>query len=320
MIKKGLVNMLYNIDLNPDKYEQPVRGFIGRDVTDSAENVDFVPESHIRIWYNTQLEGYPSHHHSAVEVLICMETDYIVVVNGERYTLKPGDILIVPPHSVHKLICPAPGIRFVFLMNLEPLAELQDYKSMQPMFLNAQLITSETAKHYETIYNNFARMIEIYFKNDIFWETDIFSLFLSTISVIAKDYFRPQGDERSSLPPDVQKEHYDKFSNLLIYIDEHYADDLNLEETAAIVGFSKFHFSRLFKQYTNTTFYDYLCKKRISSAQAMLAENIPVTTIAYQTGFNTPSAFCRCFKKYTGYSPSEFRSKSEQAKIDKDFH
>lgn len=310
--------MLYNIDLNESNYVQPVRGFVERKMqNNNTELVDFVPESHIRIWYNVQLEGYPSHHHSAAEVIICMQSNYIVIVNSVHYTLHPGDILIIPPHAIHKLICPTPGIRFVFLMNLDPYTSFQDYKAMQPMFLNAQLISPETTRHYESLYNNFAKMIEIYFKNDIFWETDVFALFFKNMSICAKDYF---GSQNASIPPAVQKEHYDKFSNLLIYIDEHYADDLNLEDTAAIVGFSKFHFSRLFKQYTNTTFYDYLCKKRITRAQEMLAENFSITTIAYQTGFNTPSAFCRCFKKHTGYTPSEFRNKSEQPKIEADFH
>lgn len=310
--------MLYNIYLNESNYVQPVRGFVERKMqNNNTELVDFVPESHIRIWYNVQLEGYPSHHHSAAEVIICMQSNYIVIVNSVHYTLHPGDILIIPPHAIHKLICPTPGIRFVFLMNLDPYTSFQDYKAMQPMFLNAQLISPETTRHYESLYNNFAKMIEIYFKNDIFWETDVFALFFKNMSICAKDYF---GSQNASIPPAVQKEHYDKFSNLLIYIDEHYADDLNLEDTAAIVGFSKFHFSRLFKQYTNTTFYDYLCKKRITRAQEMLAENFSITTIAYQTGFNTPSAFCRCFKKHTGYTPSEFRNKSEQSKIEADFH
>ena len=310
--------MLYNIDLNESNYVQPVRGFVERKMqNNNTELVDFVPESHIRIWYNVQLEGYPSHHHSAAEVIICMQSNYIVIVNSVHYTLHPGDILIIPPHAIHKLICPTPGIRFVFLMNLDPYTSFQDYKAMQPMFLNAQLISPETTRHYESLYNNFAKMIEIYFKNDIFWETDVFALFFKNMSICAKDYF---GSQNASIPPAVQKEHYDKFSNLLIYIDEHYADDLNLEDTAAIVGFSKFHFSRLFKQYTNTTFYDYLCKKRITRAQEMLAENFSITTIAYQTGFNTPSAFCRCFKKHTGYTPSDFRNKSEQSKIEADFH
>ena len=74
--------MLYNIDLDEKNYEQPVREFIGRKIEDSTELVDFVPESHVRIWFNNQTEGYPSHHHSAVEVLICMKADYIVIANN----------------------------------------------------------------------------------------------------------------------------------------------------------------------------------------------------------------------------------------------
>ena len=301
--------MLYNIDLNESNYVQPVRGFVERKMqNNNTELVDFVPESHIRIWYNVQLEGYPSHHHSAAEVIICMQSNYIVIVNSVHYTLHPGDILIIPPHAIHKLICPTPGIRFVFLMNLDPYTSFQDYKAMQPMFLNAQLISPETTRHYESLYNNFAKMIEIYFKNDIFWETDVFASFFQKYVHLCQRSIL--GLKMHPFPPAVQKEHYDKFSNLLIYIDEHYADDLNLEDTAAIVGFSKFHFSRLFKQYTNTTFYDYLCKKRITRAQEMLAENFSITTIAYQTGLTHLPLFADASKSITGYTPSEFRNKS----------
>ena len=59
---------------------------------------------------------------------------------------------------------------------------------MQPIFLKAHLISPDTSRHYELLYNNFAKMIEIYFKNDVFWETDIFSLFFKNISICAKEY------------------------------------------------------------------------------------------------------------------------------------
>ena len=70
-----------------------------------------------------------------------MKADYIVIANNERFTLKPGDILIIPPNTIHKLICPEPGIRFVFLLNFEAFSTFQDYKTIQPMLLNANLIT-----------------------------------------------------------------------------------------------------------------------------------------------------------------------------------
>ena len=93
------------------------------------------------------------------------------------------------------------------------------------------------------------------------------------------------------------------------YIDSNYQEDLTLEQVANYIGFSKYHFSRLFEQHTNTTFYDYLSHKRIQAAQALLTMDIPITDIAFQTGFNNLTTFCRCFKKVTNCSPSEYRNK-----------
>ena len=75
-----------------------------------------------------------------------------------------------------------------------------------------------------------------------------------------------------------------------------------------MAGFSKYHFSRLFRQYTDTTFYKYLNQKRIAHAKQLLLDNdLPVLEIAFQCGFSNLSSFLRMFKLLTGYTPSELR-------------
>ena len=75
-----------------------------------------------------------------------------------------------------------------------------------------------------------------------------------------------------------------------------------------IAGFSKYHFTRLFKQFTNNTFYKYLNQKRIELALTFLADpNISVTEAAMQSGFTNPSTFIRVFKAEKGCTPTEFR-------------
>ena len=108
-------------------------------------------------------------------------------------------------------------------------------------------------------------------------------------------------------------ENYEKFATLLTYIDSHYASEITLEQAASLVGFSKFHFSRLFKEFTNCTFYDYLSQTRIQAAKRLLPTGASITDIAFQTGFNSLTSFCRCFKKYTDLSPSEYRDLYEKA-------
>ena len=85
---------------------------------------------------------------------------------------------------------------------------------------------------------------------------------------------------------DKQKEYIQKFNALMTYIDTHYTENLDLETVAKSVGFSKYHFSRLFKQYTNFTFGDYLCYRRIKAAEELLANaDLSITEVAIQQDF-----------------------------------
>ena len=84
------------------------------------------------------------------------------------------------------------------------------------------------------------------------------------------------------------------FLSICEYIDAHCTEDITLDEIAKIAGFSKYHFTRLFKQFTNNTFYKYLNQKRIELALTFLADpNISVTEAAMQSGFTNPSTFIR---------------------------
>ena len=74
-------------------------------------------------------------------------------------------------------------------------------------------------------------------------------------------------------------------------------------------GFSKFYFSRLFKQFTGVTFLKYVNQKRIALAETQLTEpNNSVTDVAVNCGFSSLSAFIRMFKIIKGCTPTEFRN------------
>ena len=106
-----------------------------------------------------------------------------------------------------------------------------------------------------------------------------------------------------------QAEYLRKFHEVIAFIDEHYAEDICLEEIAHSIGFSKYHFSRLFKQYTNYTFCDYLNFRRVKAAENLLAQKkLPVTEIALCSGFSSISTFNRLFRQFNGCSPSEYRA------------
>lgn len=294
----------------PLRYQQPDRFLSDWVLHDTQEDVDYLPQTHLRIWYNNEKGIYNTHHHSAMEVMVCMEEESIVIANGETFRLNEGDILITPPHMLHKLIFEQFGVRFIFLIDVEMLKNYQDYRVLDPLFMQAFLCTPATHPQiYQQVYDGFIRMTELYFSHKSFWELRIYGVLLETVSTIGRSFFAKALPTDQALSDEKHWEYFGKFSSLINYIDANYSQDLTLEQAAWYTGFSKYHFARLFKSYTNTTFYNYLCHKRVQAAQCLLSSDTPITNIAMQTGFNNLTSFCRCFKKYTNCSPSEYRSR-----------
>ncbi len=298
----------------PLKYRQPdIEYYESRHVgDDNTEIVDYVKDTHLRIWYNCQNEGYAPHYHNAIEIIYCIENGYTVTAGQQTYNLSEGDILFIPPHMMHRLLGGVSGARFIMLFDPEPLTVFRDYKIVSPLFAQAiHLSRKEDPELHHYVSSALQQAVDVYFAAQPMWEMNVYARFLRAYSAFGKNFFTKtdlgtsQGDSHSQLT-------FTKFADLLAYVDEHYAEPLTLEQAAEYVGFSKFHFTRLFKEYTGVTFYDHLLNRRIQAAQELLGTDRPVTDISYMTGFHSLASFSRSFKQITGFSPSEYRRYAEQ--------
>jgi AraC-like DNA-binding protein len=77
---------------------------------------------------------------------------------------------------------------------------------------------------------------------------------------------------------------------------------------AGIANFSKFHFARIFKEFTNLPFNHYLQQKRVKKAEALLLNPAySIADVAMHAGFKSISTFNRVFKEIKRYTPSEYK-------------
>ncbi len=91
-------------------------------------------------------------------------------------------------------------------------------------------------------------------------------------------------------------------------IERCYADDLTLDDAAAVAGLSSSYLSRLFKEEIGTNFKNYLTKFRLERAKAALKDpRRKVYEVAEEVGFKDQRYFSEVFKKHYGYSPLEYR-------------
>lgn len=309
------------IRMNPPEYytltpEQKERYMVQPDMIPNGdrvldgnhEHVQVIKSSSMRFWYNTQPADFASHWHTALEIIMPLEGNYTAQILSETYVLNPGDIFIIPPGTIHSLQAPPEGARLIYILELNFLSQLPGYHYIQSLLSQPMRITYDDDSDY---YIHEAKLIlalaEYYWGQSITKEMNLYACLLS--------FFARIGEKNIDIIPSYtgaslkNTSVVNQMSMVLEYIESHYSEPVSLEQAAQIAGFSKFYFTRLFKDYTNHTFYEYLTEKRIHAAEQMLLmPKIPVTEVSIQSGFASLSSFNRTFKRSKGCSPTEYRN------------
>ncbi len=93
------------------------------------------------------------------------------------------------------------------------------------------------------------------------------------------------------------------------YINNHYKEDLSLQDVASVLGYSDVYFCKIFKQNFGRNFITYLNNYRIDRAKELLADpEINIKDISTEAGYRDANYFTRVFKRIVGSTPSEYRS------------
>ncbi|MEJ2903714.1 helix-turn-helix domain-containing protein [Pedobacter panaciterrae] len=99
---------------------------------------------------------------------------------------------------------------------------------------------------------------------------------------------------------------YRRIVQAKLFIDNNYADKIDLNNISNEAYFSKFHFIRLFKSAYGKTPHQYLKYVRIEKAKELLKKDTPVSEACFLVGFDSLSSFSGLFSKVVGKSPSTY--------------
>nr|WP_274381426.1 AraC family transcriptional regulator [Paenibacillus mesophilus] len=115
-------------------------------------------------------------------------------------------------------------------------------------------------------------------------------------------------DSGSAFPSDKERH----AQNIIDYVEDHYQEDLHLEQLEDCLHLNKYYLSKLFKEVTGATIFDYVYHRRINQAKIhfLLDKNLTVTDVCYKVGFKHPSHFTRMFKSRVGCTPEQFRKQT----------
>lgn len=101
------------------------------------------------------------------------------------------------------------------------------------------------------------------------------------------------------------------------FIHRHLGEQMSLETVATAVNVSPFHFCKLFKRATGLTFTDFVNRARVEKAKRLLMKPAArITEVAYDVGFQSLSHFNRSFRRIASESPTEFRGRMKDGRVD----
>lgn len=104
-----------------------------------------------------------------------------------------------------------------------------------------------------------------------------------------------------------QKE-YERIQRMLMYLHEHYDENITIKELSEIVYVSESECQRCFRKYVKASPYQYLKKYRLDQGKRMLEHSKKsITEIAGLIGYNSVSSFIQYFKKEYGMTPENYR-------------
>jgi AraC-like DNA-binding protein len=271
------------------------------------ETVEYDAKKYVMLYDNVQNEAYPIHWHDAVEMIMPLKNEYKITVGETEYLLPENDVIIVPPGELHSM--PAiPGRRLIFQCDnsvlsdvtvLEPVTRVM----VSPIVINSSLnkdlhkLAQKTMLDIQSLYtsNNELSDVKIYLK--------VIELFMaiSEIQLQQQKVIMDCDDEKLG-------EYNEKFGTVLKYIDNNYMYDITLDQLADVAGYSKYHFSRIFKQYNSMSYLQYINARRTKAAETLLLDpEIPITEVAMRSGFKSLTTFNRIFKDIKHCTPTDFK-------------
>ena len=271
------------------------------------ETVNFRDRPMFRLYHNDESCDYPPHWHSNMEIIMPLKNWYVVELNGRKQELKEGEIALIASCAIHNLHAPDSGERLIFQPDYSLISNLPELSSYMTLISPVIYLTRDKDSDIVPKLQELMLSIEReYGSLNPLSGASIYSMLIEMLVIIGRKY--STNAESMDVSRGKQQEYAEKFASVCSFISANFAEDLTLEDVAEMSGFSKYHFARLFKQFTGKTFYRYVNMKRIENAEKLLTEpSASITEIAVKSGFSSPPAFVRMFKLIKGCTPTEFK-------------
>ena len=257
------------------------------------------------------VQKFPNHFHEYYVIGFIEGGKRHLWCKGKEYDTSAGDLILFNPRDNH-YCAPVNGELLDYrAVNIKPEVMSRAVKEItgeayMPYFTETVVYKSDIAQSVQDLYRavlNDAPLLEK--------EENLFFLLDQILREYASDF-----ESADVLRPNRQ------IQSLCQYMEEHFAENVTLDELLSMTDFGKSYLLRSFTRQTGVSPYRYLQTIRLDKAKRFLEEGIAPIDAAGMAGFSDQSHFTRFFKEFIGLTPRQYQKifLSEPDKEQKERH
>lgn len=252
------------------------------------------------------------HYHNVIEIIYILEGEFVITISDTKYTLRPGEMVLINAKEVHSVNVLDYGIHRSFAVKFLPETICSDSQSLMELkYVIPYIMSFSDFKTYytkdEVENSDIKNCIDSIIREDRERGYAYKFAIRIYISHLLLDLIR-KVNTINPIDEKIKDSIREKFTDIFHYIANNYAEKLTAVQIAKKFGLRQSDFSAHFKKITGKSFNEYLNYVRICKAKRMLISSEKnISEIAFSVGFANTSYFINCFKAQMSITPASFK-------------
>ncbi len=254
---------------------------------------------------STTVQPRVMHSHEYYEIFFFLSGDVRIVIEDMDLRPRRGDVLIFPPHCMHRnthLSADEPYERFYIYATRAFVQGVAGEGFSLEDELSA--LTRDCGQHFHLGEKELGELMRMTDEAIRASQDEAPSARLMNACRMGMLLLRTAQLLRRSTQQ--QRSVASRMNPLLRYLNDHVTQDVSLDHLADTFYISKYALLREFKEYTGMPIHQYILAKRILMAQELIAGGMKPNQVAERCGFADYTSFYRAFRGRTGVSPNQF--------------
>ncbi len=261
-------------------------------------------------------QTYSYHRHNGYEVYLFLEGNILFYQNRNCYKLTPGDLLIIPPSCMHRIISIDESFYDRIVLNIRHSAIERLSTGMTNLFTCFEMTDTDNIVPINLSKDDISKFISLSdalinsMDNHEFGSDVLANSYVSQLLLMINKCHNISPEPKCNIMPELVK-------NVMLYIEDNLAGDLRLSKISEEFYHNGTYISRMFKKHTGLTLKEYIIDQRIEAARRILLNGGNVQEACYKSGFSDYSNFIRSYTAAMGVSPGKYKQENNKKPVKK---